>query len=125
MSRQTTLGRFGFKKSILHTKLYLSFSKSQPRILKAKYGTTSSLLLDILKSDNLVVKRKKHKALIMFKSLNEQAPVYLQNLFHERSTDYDLRNSFRKLTLPRPRYTNYVKRSFSYGVAFLWNSSKM
>ena len=30
---------------------------------------------------------------MMFKSLNEQAPVYLQNLFHERSTDYDLRNS--------------------------------
>ena len=93
MSRQTTLGRFGFKKSILHTKLYLSFSKSQPRILKAKYGTTSSLLLDILKWDSLVIKRKKHKALMMFKSLNEQAPVYLQNLFHERSTDYDLRNS--------------------------------
>ena len=58
---------------------------------------------------------------MMFKSLNEQAPVYLQNLFHERSTDYDLRNSFHKLTLPRPR-TNYLKRSFSYSGALLWNS---
>ena len=56
-------------------------------------------------------RRKKHKAIMMFKSLNEQAPVYLQNLFHERSTDYDLRNSFHKLTLPRPR-TNFLKRSF-------------
>ena len=58
---------------------------------------------------------------MMFKSLNEQAPVYLQNLFHERSTDYDLRNSFHKLTLPRPR-TNYLKQSFSYSGALLWNS---
>ena len=67
-------------------------------ILKANYGTSSSLLLDILKWDKLVIRRKKHKAIMMFKSLNEQAPVYLQNLFHERSTDYDLRNSFHKLT---------------------------
>ena len=85
-------------------------------ILKANYGTSSSLLLDILKWDKLVIRRKKHKAIMMFKSLNEQAPVYLQNLFHERSTDYDLRNSFHKLTLPRPR-TNYLKRSFSYSDA--------
>ena len=90
-------------------------------ILKANYGTSSSLLLDILKWDKLVIRRKKHKAIMMFKSLNEQASVYLQNLFHERSTDYDFRNSFHKLTLPRPR-TDYLKRSFSYSVALLWNS---
>ncbi|CAH3185257.1 unnamed protein product [Porites lobata] len=70
---------------------------------------------------SLVIRRKKHTAIMMFKSLNEQAPVYLQNLFHERSTDYDLRNSFHKLTLPRPR-TNYLKRSFSYSGALLWDS---
>ena len=90
-------------------------------ILKANYGTSSSLLLDILKWDNLVIRRKKHKAIMMFKSPNEQAAVYLQNLFHERSTDYDLRNSFRKLTLPRPRAI-YLKQSFSYSGAWLWNS---
>ncbi|CAH3021640.1 unnamed protein product, partial [Porites evermanni] len=69
----------------------------------------------------LISQSTAHKAIMMFKSLNEQAPVYLQNLFHERSTDYDLRNSFHKLTLPRPR-TNYLKRSFSYSGALLWNS---
>ena len=47
--------------------------------------------------------------------------MYLQNLFHERSTDYDLRNSFYKLVLPRPRI-NYLKLSFSYSGALLWNS---
>ena len=57
----------------------------------------------------------------MFKYLNDQAPVYLQNLFDERNSDYDLRNSFRKLVLTKPR-TDYLKRSFSYSGAMLWNS---
>ena len=36
-------------------------------------------------------------------------------------TDYDLRDSFHKLNLPKPR-TNYLKRSFSSSGALLWNS---
>ena len=44
---------------------------------------SSSLLLDILKWDKLVIRRKKYEAIMMFKSLNEQAPVYLQNLFQQ------------------------------------------
>ena len=90
-------------------------------IWKANNMTSLSLLLDILKWGKLVIRRKKHKAIMMFKSLNEQAPVYLQNLFHEQSTDYDLRNSVHKLSLPRLR-TNYLKWSFSYSGALFWNS---
>ena len=105
----------------LSEKLQKSQNRAARVILKANYGTTSSLLLNILKWDNLVIRRKKHKAIMMFKSLNEQAPVYWQNLFPERSTDYDLRTSLRKLTLPRPR-TNYLKRSFSYSGALLRTS---
>ena len=55
---------------------------------------------------------------MMFKSLNGLAPVYLHELFSERRTVYDLRDSFRKLNLTKPR-TNYLKRSFSYRGAFL------
>ena len=58
---------------------------------------------------------------MMFKSLNELAPVYLQDLFSERHTDYDMRDSLRKSNLPRPR-TDYLKRSFGYRGAVLWNS---
>ena len=52
----------------------------------------------------------------MFKSLNGLAPVYLQDLFSKRHTDYDydLRDSFRKLNLPKPRT--------DYSGALLWNS---
>ena len=63
----------------------------------------------------------KQKAMMMFKSLNGLAPVYLQDSLSERNTDYDFRDSFRKLNLPKPR-TDYLKRSFGYSGASLWNS---
>ena len=58
---------------------------------------------------------------MMFKSLHGLTPVYLEDLFSERNTDYDFRDSFRKLNLPKPR-TDYLKRSFGYSGALLWNS---
>ena len=45
----------------------------------------------------------------------------LQDLSSERHTDYDMRDSLRKLNLPKPR-TDYLKRSFGYSGALLWNS---
>ena len=57
----------------------------------------------------------------MFKSLNGLAPVYLHELLSEGHTDYDLRDSFRKLNLPKPR-TDYLKRIFGYSGALLRNS---
>ena len=47
--------------------------------------------------------------------------MYLHDLYSEQLTDFDLRDSFRKLNLPKPR-TEYLKRSFDYSGALLWNS---
>ena len=58
---------------------------------------------------------------MMFKSLNGLAPVYLHDLFSERHTDYDLSDSFRNLNLPKPS-NDYLKCSFGYSGALLWNS---
>ena len=88
----------------------LSWSNHVDEILKADYDTGSNLLLEILKWHRLEIRRKKQKATMMLKSLNELAPMYLWALFNERSTKYDLCNSFCELTLPRPR-TDYLKRS--------------
>ena len=60
---------------------------------------------------------------MIFKSLNGLAPVYLQDLFSERNTDYDFRDSFRKLNLPKPR-TDYWNVALAimvpyYGILFL------
>ena len=57
----------------------------------------------------------------MFKTLNNKPPEYLRNLFTDRNTQYSLRNSGDKLNLSRPR-TDYMKRSFSYCGAHLWNN---
>ena len=77
-------------------------------ILQANCEVNSSLLLETLKWYQLSLRRRKQKAIMMFKSLNGLAPVYLHD-------------SFRKLNLPKPR-TDYLKRSFGYSGALLWNS---
>ena len=50
-------------------------------------------------------------------------PDYLTSKFVSRDeiTSYRLRNTENKLVLPLPR-TNYLKKSFSYSGAKLWNS---
>ena len=57
----------------------------------------------------------------MFKSLNGLASEYLQSMFKERdSILYSFRDSEDKLVVLKPR-TNYLKNSFSYSAAVLWN----
>ena len=107
--------------SYLCEKLQKLQNRAARVILQANCEVNSSLLLETLKWDQLSLRRRKHKAIMMFKSLNGLAPVYLQDLFRERHTNYHLRDSFHKLNLPKPR-TNYLKRSFGYSGALLWNS---
>ena len=91
-------------------------------ITQSPFDTSSNLLVAMLRWEKLSLRRKKQKALIMYKTLNELAPDYLQCLFTERHVnDYNLRNLEGKLSLPKPN-TNYLKRSFCYSGACLWNN---
>ena len=47
-------------------------------ITQSPFETSSNLLLAMLKWEKLSLRRKKHKALIMYKTLTELAPDYLQ-----------------------------------------------
>ena len=59
-------------------------------IAKANYETSSNVLLEMLKWNSLSsVRRKKQKTVVMFKSLNKLALVYLQDLFNIRTTNYN------------------------------------
>ena len=70
----------------------------------------------------LSLRRKKQKAVIMYKTLNELAQTIIQCLFAQRHVnDYNLRNLEGKLLLPKPN-TNNLKRSFCYSGACLWNN---
>ena len=57
----------------------------------------------------------------LYKTTNDLAPQDLQSLFFHRHSAYNLRNSEGRLTLSKPS-TNYLKRSFSYSGAMLWNN---
>ena len=62
------------------------------------------------------------KAQMVYKSLNDLVPGYLSSKYVKRyETRYSLRDSVNKLIVQFPR-TNFMKNSFSYGGAVLWNS---
>ena len=90
-------------------------------ITNSDYYSSATALRGELGWDNLCTRRKKQKLKLMFKTLNDQSPEYLKGLFMPFSTDYGLWNSDNKLALPKPR-TDFLKRSFCYSGAQLWNS---
>ena len=90
-------------------------------ITKLPFHTSSNLLLDTLKWAKLSLRRKKQKARIMYKTIHDLAPEYLQRLFSQGDAEYNLRKLEGKLTLPKPN-TNYLKRSFFYRGTCLWNN---
>ena len=53
-------------------------------LTKLPFVTSSNLLLAMRKWEKLSLRRKKQKALIMYKTLNDLAPDYLQCLFTQR-----------------------------------------
>ena len=59
----------------------------------------------------------------MYKTLHGMTPEYLRSRFvyRDNANAYRLRNTENKLVLPQPR-TDYLKRSFSYSGAQLWNN---
>ena len=89
-------------------------------ITKSSYNTNSSCLLNSVSWDNLSVRRTKQKANVMYKCINKLAPNCLCNMFTPSALSFDLRDASQKLYLPKPR-TDYLKHSFSYSVASLWN----
>ena len=75
----------------------------------------STVALNALGWEPLEAERKKAKAKLMFKLLNEIGPKSLFNLFNYKNelTDYELRNVSNSPCVPQPP-TNSVKKSFMY-----------
>ena len=83
----------------------------------SNFDADASGLMENLGWDNLNTQRQIQKA-----SIHGLTPEYLHSKFTNRSdvTNYSLRDSVNKLAVPLPR-TNYLKNSFSYSGAVLWN----
>ena len=92
-------------------------------ITQSTYDISSRDLLDELQWNSLSVNRDKQKAIFMFKTLNGLTPQYLEEMFSSRIGYYTLRDSNRKLFIPKPNTDYlYLKHSFSYSGVSLWNS---
>ena len=89
-------------------------------IINSSYAVCSSSLLEALDWYKLYIDRMKQKAILMHKTINKRTPQYLQEIFSFNKHVYNLRDSDNKLIVPGPR-TDYLKHSFSYGGAMLWN----
>jgi hypothetical protein len=89
----------------------------------SSYDTNTGVLFERIGWKGLESQRQISEAVMVYKSLNGLAPTNLQSLFTDRSTitQYELRDTEGKLAVPLPR-TNYLKNSFGYQGAVLWNS---
>ena len=98
-------------------------NRSARILMNMSNDVESTVALNALGWEPLEAERKKAKAELMFKLLNEMGPKSLSNLFNYKNeiTDYELRDVSNSLCLPQPR-TNSMKKSFMYDGATLWNS---
>ena len=85
----------------------------------SRYGSSTQALND-LNWKNLDEKLYVNEAVTMFKIINNQAPNYLCKRFVRKETCYNTRNK-NDLMMGKP-HTEYMRRSFCYRGAKLWNS---
>ena len=107
----------------LSTKLQKLQNRAARVLTFSSYDIDANQLIIDLGWNTLSTQRDKHKAILVFKSLNGLTPEYLRSKFISRddTNPYYLRDSLNKLAIPLPR-TNYFKNSFTYSGAVLWNS---
>ena len=88
----------------------------------SRYDADANRLIRQLNWKDLSTQFQLQKTLIVYKSLPNLVPGYLSSKFVKRyETRYFLRDSVNELIVLFPR-TNFMKNSFSYSGAVLWNS---
>ena len=98
--------------------------KIQERALRFIYDDYSSNYNQLLVKSNLPslkTRRMRTMALEVFKIVNKQSPLFLQDLVQLRNSNYNFRYQ-NTLELPMLRTTRCGKNSFRYAAATLWNS---
>ena len=92
-------------------------------LMSASYDSNLDDLFRTLGWRRLYYQRLEQKSILMYKTLHGMTPDYLRSRFVYRDdvSAYRLRNTENKLVLPQPR-TDYLKKSFSYSGAQLWNN---
>ena len=85
------------------------------------YDVSSDDVLKELNWEPLKQRYKINKTIFMHKVRNDIIPSSLTNLFKIKTNDrYDLRSNNNNYVLGKPK-TNFMKKSFAYSAASLWN----
>ena len=109
---------------VLKDKLQVVQNRAARILTGARFDTNSADVLESLQWTTLDVRRDRLKSVLLYKILNEQSAPSLRQAFvknKDLNRDYDLRSNDNDLALPKPK-TNFLKRSFRYSAAKLWNS---
>ena len=108
--------------SVLRGKLQKLQNRAARIITFSGYEVRSSDILSFLGWYDLETRRKNQKCSFMYKVMNDLVPSYLRELFViiNQTHEHNLRCSDINLKIPQP-HTNYLKRSFAYSGAVLWN----
>ena len=98
--------------------------KIQERALRFIYDdfqNSYEFLLEKSKLPSLKTCRMCTIALETFKIINKKSPLFIQDLVIIKNNSYNFRYT-NTAEVPRPRTSNYGKRSFRYEAAQVWNS---
>ena len=118
--------RWGTCDKTLRDKLQILQNRAARVITDATYNDRigSDDLLQILRWDNVHIRRAKLKCVLLHKVLNEEYSPCLGESFVRLTIlnrGCNLRNDETDLALPKPK-TNFLKRSFKYCASMLWNN---
>ena len=101
------------------------FQNRAGRIISgANYEINSADVLESLGWQTLEERRKRNKSILMYRILNNRAAPILKEQFTrcgDLPENYNLRSRRTDLILPNPK-RDYLKKSFKYSGAKLWNS---
>ena len=105
----------------LNAKKLQKLQNRSARILTySDYDAEVEPLFQQLNWTQLARRRELHTVNLVYKCTHGLVPEYLQGRFVNRVSNYFLRDSSNKFDVPLPR-PNYVKNSFRYSGAVLWN----
>lgn len=113
--------------SLLKEKLQKLQNRAARVMTGASYDIRSSDLLHAMSWKNLNDRLKINKAVLVYRILNGHSAPNLKDKFIRREANlntYNLRNAHTDLSVPKPN-TEYLKKSFGYSGAVLWNSLTM
>ena len=108
----------------LKEKLQRSQNRAARIIAGANYETNSADVLESLGWKTLEKRRKRKKSILLYRILSNRTAPNLKELFarnNELQDYHDLRSRCTDLAIPNPK-RDFLKNSFRYSGAKLWNS---